>query len=85
METFKVDCGQLELRVRGNGPPLVLVHGSVIADPWEPMLRYGGLLNNHQVVTFRRRGYGGSSPANRGRTLNDEAADVVVGLQCAGV
>ena len=77
METFKVEGGQLELRVRGNGSPLVLVHGSVIADPWEPMLRYGDLLNSHQVVTFRRRGYGGSSPAKPGRTLSDEAADVV--------
>ena len=43
----EVDGGALEYRVRGDGPPLVLVHGSVFADPWEPMLRHADLLASH--------------------------------------
>ena len=77
METFDVDGAALEFRVRGEGSPLVLVHGSIIADPWEPMLRHGDLLAAHQVVTYRRRGYGGSSPPPPNRTLRDEGGDVV--------
>lgn len=61
METFELDGGSLEFSVRGDGPALLLVHGSVFADPWEPMLSYGDLLADYQVVTYHRRGYGGSA------------------------
>ncbi|MDH3682882.1 MAG: alpha/beta fold hydrolase, partial [Acidimicrobiia bacterium] len=77
METFEVEGGALEFQVQGEGPPLVLVHGSVFADPWEPMLRHVELVANYRVVTYRRRGYGRSSPAQPGRTLSDEGADLV--------
>lgn len=77
MKTFEVDGGALEFRVRGRGSPLVLVHGSIVADPWEPMLRHADLLATHRVVTFRRRGYGGSSPPEPGRTIGNDGADVV--------
>ena len=85
MEKLEVDGGALEFRVRGEGPPLVLVNGSVFADPWEPMLCHGDLLADYRVVTLRRRGYGGSSPAQPGRTLSDEGADVVALLDHLGI
>lgn len=85
METFEVEGGGLEFRVRGEGPSLVLVPGSVFADPWEPMLRYADLLDAYRVVTFRRRGYGGSSPAQQGHSLSDEGADVVALLDHLGI
>ncbi|MFT7598424.1 MAG: pimeloyl-ACP methyl ester carboxylesterase [Acidimicrobiales bacterium] len=77
MKTFNIDGGTLEYSVRGDGPPLLLLHGSVVADPWEPMLSFAGLLGDYRVVTYRRRGYGGSLPAQAGRTLSDEGADAV--------
>lgn len=77
METLDVDGGVLEYRTRGEGPALVLVHGSVFADPWEPMLGHAGLAESYRVVTYRRRGYGGSSKAAPGRTLGDEGRDIV--------
>ena len=77
MGTLEVEGGAIEFEQRGDGPPVVLVHGSVIADPWEPMLNHGDLLDNNRVVTFHRRGYGRSLPAQPGRTLSDEAADVI--------
>lgn len=85
MERFEVGGGALEFRAQGEGPSLVLVHGSVFADPWEPMLRHGDLLPGYQIVTYRRRGYGGSSPAQAGRTLRDEAADLVALLDHLGI
>lgn len=85
MNKFEVDGGVLEFEERGEGPPLVLVHGSVFAEPWEPMLSFAGLQSNHRTVTYRRRGYGGSSPALPGRTLRDEAADLVALLDHLGI
>jgi pimeloyl-ACP methyl ester carboxylesterase len=85
METFDVHGGALEFQVRGEGAALVLAHGSVFADAWEPMLSHAGLLSSYQVVTLRRRGYGGSSPAQPGRTLRDEGADVVALLDHLGI
>lgn len=78
METFEADGALLEFEVRGDGPPLLLVHGSVFADPWEAMLSHADLLRDYQVVTYRRRGYGEASSVESGRTLSDEGADAVV-------
>ena len=85
MKTFESAGAALEFDDRGQGDPLVLVHGSVFADPWEPMLGYGDLLANHRVVTYRRRGYGGSSPAPPSHSLRDEGADLVALLDHLGI
>lgn len=77
MEMFEADGALLEFEVRGEGPPLLLVHGSVFADPWGSMLSHADLLSDYRVVTYRRRGYGGGSNVEAGRTLSDEGADVV--------
>lgn len=85
MERFEVDGGVLEFLVQGEGPPLVLVHGSVFADPWAPMLRHAELLADYKVVTYRRRGYGGSSPAQPGRTLSEEGDDLIALFDHLGI
>lgn len=85
MTTFEVEGGVLEFHERGEGRPLVLVHGSVFAEPWQPMLANAWLQANHRTVTYRRRGYGGSSPAEPGRSLRDEAADLVALLDHLGI
>ncbi len=77
METLEVDGGAIGFEQQGEGPPVVFVHGSVVADPWTPLLVHGDLLDNYRVVTFHRRGYGRSLAAEVGRTLNDEGADVI--------
>ncbi len=77
MEGFLVDGGELEFSIEGDGLPIVLVHGSVFADPWEPMVGHGDLATKHQVVRYHRRGYGNSTPAEPGRSLANEAADLV--------
>ncbi len=84
MDTFGVDGGSLEFMVRGNGPPLLLVHGSIFADPWESMLSHGDLLADYQIIRYHRRGYGGSSPAAPGRTLGHEGADAIALLDHLG-
>jgi pimeloyl-ACP methyl ester carboxylesterase len=85
VESFETDGGTLEFQIRGEGQPLVLVHGSVFAEPWDPMLRHAGLLANYRVVTYCRRGYGRSSPAGPGHTLRNEGADLVALLDHLGI
>lgn len=85
METFELDGGSLEFGVQGDGPPLLLVHGSIFADPWEPMLSYGELLADYQIIRYHRRGYGGSYPAAPGRTLGREGADAIALLDHLGI
>lgn len=85
MQRFETGDGSLEYETLGAGPPLLLVHGSVIADPWQPMLGHGDLMSDYQIITYRRRGYGDSSTATKDRNLGDEAADAVAVLDHLGI
>ncbi|MEL7157058.1 MAG: alpha/beta hydrolase [Actinomycetota bacterium] len=85
MATALINDGTIDFEERGEGPAVVLVHGSVVADPWGPMLDHGDLGTDHRVLTFRRRGFGRSSPPSPGRTLGDDAADLVALLDHLGI
>jgi pimeloyl-ACP methyl ester carboxylesterase len=59
MKTFIADDGQrLHLRIAGNGPPLILLHGWTVShSAWNPLL--GVLQQGHQVYCPDARGHGG--------------------------
>ncbi|MGH3779535.1 MAG: alpha/beta fold hydrolase, partial [Pseudonocardiaceae bacterium] len=61
----------LAVQVAGSGPPIVLVHGSLDDHrAWEQIVRR--LAESHLVVTYDRRGHGGSScPPGQGRISED--------------
>ena len=52
----------LECWVVGVGEPVVLVHGSIIADAFAPLLREPALTGKYQLVSYHRRGFAGSAP-----------------------
>jgi pimeloyl-ACP methyl ester carboxylesterase len=62
---------ELAVQVAGSGPPIVLVHGSLDDHrAWERI--FLGLAESHLVVTYDRRGHGGSScPPGQGRISED--------------
>lgn len=62
---------ELAVQVAGSGPPIVFVHGSLDDHrAWERILP--GLTESHVIVTYDRRGHGGSScPHGQGRISED--------------
>jgi pimeloyl-ACP methyl ester carboxylesterase len=72
----KVSLGdvQLEFEVHGSGEPVVLIHGSVVADSYLPMLPEPSL-SRYQLVRYRRRGFGNSTHPASPISIRDQAND----------
>ena len=82
MATIVVNGAVLYCEERGNGPPLLLVHGTgAYADLWSPVL--DGLARTHRVIAYDRRGFARSSGAPRGR-LRDHTRDAAELLEALG-
>jgi pimeloyl-ACP methyl ester carboxylesterase len=75
MPTAELGGITLQYRSEGVGPPVVLVHGSVIAGGLSPLLSAAILTKNNTLVSYDRRGYGGSTHPTSGFTIRDEAMD----------
>ena len=75
LEVRTPDARRLEVRVSGQGLPLIFHHGTPGASsqfgPWVDAASARGL----RFVTYSRPGYGGSDRAD-GRSIGDSAADV---------
>jgi len=83
MESFTSGDGSLQFRVRGSGDPLIMISGGIIADGYEGIA--DALAARYQLLTFRRRGFGGSSAAREPDTISAQAADAVALLDHLGV
>lgn len=82
MATIEVNGAVLYCEERGNGPPLLLVHGTgAYSDLWSPVL--DGLARTHRVIAYDRRGFARSSAAPPGR-LRDHARDAAELLEALG-
>ena len=79
MPALEVPGATLNYRTAGDGPPLVLVHGSATdLTTWDGVL--GELARDHRVIAYDRRGYGQS----RHRPVRDHrvhARDLTAVLQ----
>jgi pimeloyl-ACP methyl ester carboxylesterase len=60
VEHADVDGIQLEYEVTGAGDPVLLIHGAFVADSFRPFLAEPKLAGDYRLITYRRRGYGGS-------------------------
>lgn len=79
MQRVRIGDVELEYEVRGGSvPPLLLIHGALIADAMQP-LAVEPALEAFQRITYHRRGYAGSSPVT-GPVTMDEHADDAAGL-----
>ena len=81
MQRADIDGVQLEYEVSGTGDPIVFIHGAFIADSFRPLTSEPVLTNQFQLITYRRRGYGGSSD-NRPKTPISAARQAA---DCAGL
>ena len=70
-----VPDGALEVEVRGDGEPVVLIQTALVADELRPL---GDLLlrdGDRQVIGYHRRGYGRSTPARGPGSIASDALD----------
>jgi pimeloyl-ACP methyl ester carboxylesterase len=83
---IKADLGavQLEYETHGSGEPVVLIHGSVIADAYTPLLAEPALAG-FRLIRFRRRGFGGSTHTDPPVSIRQQAEDCVALMRRLGV
>lgn len=84
MERVAVEGGFVEAEARGNGDPVLLIHGSIFADAYAPLLREPAL-GRYRLISYHRRGFAGSSRAEPPFGLAQQAADALAVLRHFGV
>jgi pimeloyl-ACP methyl ester carboxylesterase len=65
----------LEFQESGRGDPAILIHGALIADTFRPLLTEPILVQRYRLITYRRRGYMGSSHLPGPVSIAQQAAD----------
>lgn len=65
----------LEYAVHGEGEPVLLIHGSHLADALLPLTSEAVLADRFQLIRYHRRGFAGSAPHAGPFTIEDQAED----------
>lgn len=68
-----VAIGDVEVEVMGDGEPVVIIQTALTADELRPLAQHTAL-SGYQVIHYHRRGYAGSGPLLRPRSVDDEVA-----------
>src|SRR5262245_23368017 len=74
MERFGVDGIELEYEITGEGEPLLLIHGSVVAEAFAPFTNVSTLFGYRQI-RIHRRGFAGSTKAKGPVSIERQASD----------
>jgi pimeloyl-ACP methyl ester carboxylesterase len=71
----EIDGTTLEYEDSGAGEPVVFVHGAFVADAFRPLIAEPALAERFRLITYHRRGHGGSGPVEGPVTIEDGARD----------
>ena len=74
----------IEFEVRGEGEPVVTIHGAIVADSFVPLMEEPAL-GDYRVVRYRRRGYGASHPTSGPPTIGGHVDDALALLDHLGI
>jgi pimeloyl-ACP methyl ester carboxylesterase len=85
MNRAQIGESELEYEVRGAGEPVVLVHGSHIADAFAPLLEESVLTDRFQLIRYHRRGFAGSTHPDGPVSIVQQAADCRALMRRLGV
>ncbi|HYB90126.1 MAG TPA: alpha/beta hydrolase [Candidatus Binataceae bacterium] len=85
METADLSGIKIEFESRGQGEPVVLIHGSVVADSYLPLMGERSLSGRYRLIRYRRRGYGGSSHSRPPVSIADQANDCLGLIRHLGI
>ena len=84
MQIADAGGNRIEFESRGSGEPVLLIHGSVVADSYVPILAEPSL-SRFRLVRYRRRGYGGSTHSPPPVSIADQAADCAALMRHLGI
>jgi pimeloyl-ACP methyl ester carboxylesterase len=84
MRSARVNDVDLEYEVVGSGEPVLFI-SSVLADGFTPLLAEPALADGHQLISYHRRGWVGSTPARPPVSVATHAADAAALLEFLGV
>jgi len=73
----------LEYEMRGDGEPVLLIHGALIAETFQPLMREPELAP-YRLIRYHRRGHAGSAP-NETFSIEQQAQDAAALLAHLGV
>jgi pimeloyl-ACP methyl ester carboxylesterase len=73
----------IEYDAIGTGEPVVVIHGALIADVFRTVVQEPSL-RGYRLITYHRRGYVGSSRADRMLSMSEQAEDCRAVLRAAG-
>lgn len=85
MQRVHLNGADLEYEVQGSGEPLLLIHGSILADAYHALRAEPRIANHYRVILYHRRGFAGSSRASVPFTIAQQAADGRALLQHLGI
>lgn len=80
MKRAPVRDGELEYESRGDGEPVLLIHGSHVADAFLPLMSEPAL-DDYRLIRYRRRGYAGSTPHGGPFGIVEQAEDALAVLR----
>ena len=81
MDRIRSEGIELEFEIRGSGEPVLLIHGTSIADAFQPLMEVPELADRYQLVRYHRRGYASSSQSDELMSIEDHAADARLVLE----
>lgn len=84
MQRAHINGVELEYEVRGEGEPVLLIHGAHIANAMTPLLDEPAL-EGFQQIYYHRRGFAGSSRATASTSVATHADDAAALLDHVGV
>jgi pimeloyl-ACP methyl ester carboxylesterase len=84
MKPVTVNGAGLEYAVSGKGDAVLLIHGSVLADGFAPLVKEPALAK-YRLIRYHRRGFAGSARAQGPVSIAQQAADARALLQRLGV
>ena len=73
----KADLGGtiIEYEARGGGEPVILIHGSVLADTLKLLMDEDALVSRYRLIRYHRRGYLGTTHSPPPVSIIDQAVD----------
>ncbi len=71
----------LEYELHGEGEPVLLIHGSHVADAFLPLTREAVLADRYRLIRYHRRGFGGSDPHTGPFSIEGQARDALALLK----